>query len=205
MKTSIIKCLGIFAVAGTLLTAGDTEAKVVIKKSTSYYIVSGSTGVAIAKALITKGPKQTSLRHAIASTQWGYDFGKPKFGVRGRKCVIEDIRITVKVKYTIPRWKGSKKASTELRKNWKDFSKLIVAHEDKHGAIAVQGARDLEKEIKRLTGNVSRECKDFGRFAKLRFTNLHKSIVRKQRAFDRRERFALSKIARAQKKLLRSN
>lgn len=179
-------------------------AKVKVKKSTSYYTVSGSSGIQIAKGLSQKGPRRTKLSHAIASTQWGYSFGKPKVSIRGRKCVIDDIDVTLTLKYTIPKWKPSKGASSELKTTWSVFRKLIIAHEDKHGEIAEQGARSIEKAIKSMTANVSKDCKDFGRFAKSKFSRIARSIALKQRAFDRREKFALSKIARAQKKLIKT-
>lgn len=205
MKISFLNYLGVAALAGTLFISNSAHAKVIVKKSTSYYSVKGSTGKEIDKSIARNGPKGNLGVHAIATTQARYDLGKPKFGVRGRKCVIEDIRVTVKIKYTIPRWKAPRGASQEVRKNWNEFSKLVIKHENKHGAIAEKGARDLEKEIKRLTGNVSRECRDFGRFASLKFARLARQISRKHRAFDRRESFALSKVRRVQKRLLKSN
>lgn len=192
------------ALVGLAVVPTYADAKVIVKKSTKYYTVTGKSGVEIAKGLVSKGPRRTKLSHAIASTGWRYEFGKPKQVVRGRKCKISDITITVHLKYTLPKWKPSKGASKELRTNWKEFSKLVTKHEHKHGAIAEQGAKTIEKAIKGLSGNVSKGCKDFGRNAAGKFKRIALSINRKQVAFDRREKFALSKIARVQRKLIRT-
>ena len=198
-------CLTIvIAATSFLFLSGIAEAKVIIKEKTVYYSIKGKDGAALNRHMITKGPRKTKLSHAIAATQTNLKFGKAKVAVRGKNCVVDDVDVFLTLKYTLPKWSGRKTASKALGKAWDDFYKKLVSHEKKHGKIAKDAAYAFEKEIKRLKGNISKKCSDFGRFAEFRFLNISSSLSRRQMLFDRQERFGFSGIARSQKTLFQT-
>ena len=192
------------AVTSTMFLSGIADAKVIVKERTVYYSIKGKDGAALSRHMVSKGPKRTKLNHAIAATQTNLKFGKAKVVVRGKNCVVEDVDVFLTLKYTLPKWSGRKTASKVLGRAWDNFYKKLVDHEKKHGKIAKNAAYAFEKEIKRLKGNVSRKCSDFGRFAEFRFLNIASGLSRRQVLFDRREEFGYSAIARSQKRLFQA-
>ncbi|MFK7901732.1 MAG: DUF922 domain-containing protein [Nitratireductor sp.] len=187
--------------ASLVLSANTASSRVIVKERTAYYKISGKTGKQLNIAMIKRGPRQTKLSHAIASTESKMQIKNISLGVRGRKCVILSADVILNLKYTLPKWQMPKATSSELKAGWQKFYGLLVKHEKRHGAISMDAARSVEKELKRLKGNVTKKCEDFGKNAKRRFARVGRTLAIRQRNFDRREGSGFSAITRSQKKL----
>jgi len=190
--TVIALCLGFTSFA---------NAKVIITERTKFYTVTGKTGPQMFRSITRRGPKTRRDGHAIATTRTEIKFRNLKIGVKGRRCVVENFDLVLKLTYTLPRWRGSRKASPKLRKTWDLFYAKVKKHEDTHGRISREYARKLHDRIRKLTGRVSNGCKNFGK--KTRSLRLaQREFARRHAAFDRREGRASSRIRRLQRAVL---
>lgn len=191
----------------TLLAAvpQTTSAGVKIKSKTSYYSVKGRDGKELNLNMLKEGRKRIPLAHAIAATQYSFDFDKPKVAVKGRKCVIDDVNVVLEIEYIFPRWTDKNRASSEMRRNWDKFYSELKRHEAKHGEIAMKGAKALEREFRKINGNTFIGCKDMGSFAAFRLKNVVRKTRAEQKAFDRREYARSSRISKLQRSLYKSN
>jgi len=206
-KLNSLLCLLTFMIAAfgsSLVLTSQAEARVIVKERIKYYTVSGKNGVALAKSILKRGPKLTKAEHAIATTSIKLDVKNIKPGIRGRKCVIKSVNVHLNLTYKYPRWKNKKGASRNVQKVWAKFLKQVEKHEKTHGKIAKAFARDVDKQFKRLSGRLSRGCKDFGRGAKRKFDSLARAHQRKQANFDRRESRLLSRTTRLQTALVKA-
>ncbi|MEE9314024.1 MAG: DUF922 domain-containing protein [Rhizobiaceae bacterium] len=176
-------------------------AKARIIERTKYYSVSGRTGKQLFKSIVRRGPKLKKTGHAIATTHTKIKITNVKVSIKGRYCVVKaDVKVTLV--YTLPKWRGSKRASKKLRRKWKKFNKLVQKHEATHGRISREYARELDRKINKLSGRVSKGCKDFGRRSKRSIRLIQKNFIKRHFSFDRREGRARSRIRRLQKALL---
>ncbi len=180
------------------------EARVIIKEKTTYYTVSGKNGRAIYASIRRKGPKLGRSRHAIATTRSTVSVRNMKPVIRGRRCKLASVDVHLDLVYRYPRWVGKRSASPAVRKAWNQFIKRAIRHENKHGAIAKSQARKIHRALKSVSGRVSRECKDFGRKARRKFDSINSRAEREHARFDRRESRMLSRTARLQRALYRS-
>lgn len=190
-----------FALAALAIMAMPAHARITIKESYSYFPVGGSDGKSIAESLVQGGREHINLKHAIAATETDIDVGEPELGVRGGRCVIEDVEVTLKIRYILPKWQGSSSASRQTRERWEAFYAELRRHEYNHGTIAKAGAEAFERELLRTSGTAAIGCADFGAFARLRLAAVLKQTERAQQSFDRREYGSGSKITKLRRAL----
>lgn len=183
------------------VASGISLAEVRVKSTTSYYKVSGTDGKQLHENMISEGGKRIPITHAIAATQYDYDYLEPKIGVKNGKCVIENVDVLLNVEYIFPQWTNRKRGSLQLRGHWDNFSRELKRHEEEHGRIALKGAKELEKEFRKIKGNTALGCRDMGRFAAYRLSAIIRKTRAEQKAFDRREYAGSSKISKLQQKL----
>ena len=198
------KGIGTAFFAALCLMLGGTccaSAKVKVSVKTTYYPISGKDGKTLNASMLKGGSTRIRLNHAVAATETELDFGEPDIAVKNGKCVVEDVDVYLKIRYIYPKWKGRGRASPQMRKRWDAFWVELKRHEQNHGEIAKAGAEALEKELKRMKGNVAIGCADFGGFARLRLDAIIRKTAMAQRNFDRREYAASSKISRLQRLL----
>lgn len=186
------------------------SARVIVSERTVYYSVSGSTGKQLAISIQKRGPKLSrssraiSTSHAIATTKTELKVRNIKPVVRGGRCKIASAEVRLKLTYTLPRWRGSRRASKEVRRNWERFVAEVKNHELEHGRISKQFAADIDREIKRASGRVSRKCKNFGDRSVRKFNSLKRRADRRHARFDRREGRRFAKVRRLQRALVNS-
>lgn len=187
------------------ITARPAHAKVVVKEETTFYTVKGNNGRELSRAMLRGGGEQINLRHAIAATATRFDVGEADIAVEGGRCVVKNVTVTLHITYLYPKWAARGRASKQLRNVWDRFYAELQRHERTHGKIAREGARELEKELKRTSGTVLFGCNDFGRFSTLRINALVNSLKRRQLSFDRRENLRTSRITQLQVALIQTN
>lgn len=203
MHNRFLITAGSVAIGVVLAFAEPSIAKADVKVSTqtAYYNIQGTNGKTLNASMLSGGKKRISLSHAVAATETELDFGEPKVVVKGNKCVVEDVDVYLKIKYTYPRWTNKNRASRETRQAWDRFYAELVRHEKNHGTIALAGAKALEKELMKMNGNVAIGCANFGSWATVRLKNVIRKTAIAQRNFDRREYAASSKISKLQRVL----
>src|SRR5882724_6079506 len=75
-----------------------------------YYDIDGSSAGALRNQIRRLGPKDESGKSQDALTVWSIEWG---YGTlqRGDSCVLRDVKVTVNVAVTLPRWKPPATAS----------------------------------------------------------------------------------------------
>jgi len=178
------------------------SARVIINERTKFYNVSGKNGQQLFKAILRRGPKVRNVGHAIASTGTSIRIRNVKTSVNRRECKVASVDVVVDITYTLPRWRGARRASPKLRRDWERFNARVVRHEQTHGRISREYAREVEKQIKSTRGRASRNCKNFGKSQIRSIQRLQRGVARRHARFDRREGRSGARIRRLQRTLL---
>jgi len=119
-------------------SAGAATARPSIVASEQYYDIDGSSARALRKS-------QDAL--TVWSIEWVYGTAQ-----RGDSCVLRDVKVTVNVAVTLPRWKPPAMASRELLKTWQAYFKAVRLHEAGHRTIAERNAREVMAALTPLRG-----------------------------------------------------
>jgi predicted secreted Zn-dependent protease len=116
-----------------------------------YYDIDGSSAGALRNQIRRLGPKDESGKSQDALTVWSIEWG---YGTaqRGDNCVLRDVKVTLDVAVTLPRWKPPATASPELLKTWQAYFKAVRLHEAGHRAIAESNAREVMAALTPLRG-----------------------------------------------------
>lgn len=156
-----------------------------IKKTYSYFNISGLTGADLERELSKHGPMlaDTGIRHPGATKiKLG---GSVDYRSSGGKCRVLDAKVTLETHLTLPRWKDRNRANRETVLVWDTLSSDIKRHEERHAEIARQHARKLEDALEAL--HPERTCK----LMEARVDATSKSIIEAhaadQQRFDRVE------------------
>jgi len=187
-----------------LLAVGMSDAAradVKVQTKTTFYSIKGKDGQTLNASMLRGGGNRIKLNHAVAATESEIEFGEPKVVVKNGRCVVEDVDVYLKIRYIYPKWLDRGRASREMRKRWDAFWLELKRHEENHGAIALAGAKSLERELKKMNGAVAIGCANFGSMAGIRLKNVLRKTAMAQRNFDRREYAASSKISKLQRML----
>ena len=187
------------AIVFAVTTVGSANAGLRIKERTQYYSITGKTGKQLFRSIGRRGPRRG---HAIATTKTSVKIRNIRTKKRGRSCVVTRADVIVTLTYTLPRWRGSTRASRRVRKRWNAFAARVNRHEKKHGQISKNYAKKLYREIRRMKGRVSRNCRDFGKRAERRIVKLQSQAERQHALFDRREDRSSARVRRLQVALI---
>jgi len=177
----------------------------VLKEKVTHYNVSGNNGREIFKAMLDNGPRLGRKDdHALATTEFELDIQEVDGYVENGRCHVTDVIVELMVKYTYPKWRGSRTASKETRNAWKHFSETVVWHEKQHVAIARDLALDYEKIIKKTRFRAKAECSPNEVALRFRFNTANFRNNRKQKLFDRRDARKGARGYEAQLRLLKA-
>lgn len=188
-----------FAMAFTASFAANAGLRV--KERTKYYTVSGKTGKQLFRSITRRGPNRG---HAIATTRTDIAVRNLRTKKRGRHCVVSRADLIVTLTYTLPRWRGAKRASKRVRSRWNAFAARVNRHERVHGQISKKYAKRIYRELRRMKGRVSRNCSDFGNRANKRIAKLQRQAAREHARFDRREASSRARVRRLQVALIKA-
>ena len=116
-----------------------------------YYDIDGSSAGALRDQINRLGPKDESGKSRDALTVWSIEWG---YGTASRPdgCVLRDVKVTLTVAVTLPRWKPPATASAELQKSWQAYLKAVRLHEAGHRTIAERNAREVMAALTPLRG-----------------------------------------------------
>src|ERR1700716_3714212 len=116
-----------------------------------YYDIDGSSAGALRNQIRRLGPKDESGKSQDALTVWNIEWG---YGTaqRGDSCVLRDLKVTLDVAVTLPRWKPPASASAELLKTWQAYLKAVRLQEAGPRLIAERNAREVMAALMPLRG-----------------------------------------------------
>ena len=135
--------------------APDSAARAGLRASISareqYYDIDGSSAGALRNQIRRLGPKDESGKSQDALTVWNLEWG---YGTlqRGDSCVLRDVKVTLDVSVTLPRWKPPATATPGLLKTWQAYLKAVRLHEAGHRTIAERNAREVMAALTPLRG-----------------------------------------------------
>jgi predicted secreted Zn-dependent protease len=124
-----------------------------------YYDIDGSSAGALRNQISRLGPKDESGKSQDALTVWSIEWG---YGTaqRGDSCVLRDVKVTLNVSVTLPRWQPPATATAELRKTWQAYLKAVRLHEAGHRTIAERNAREVMAALTPLRGGTCDKLSD---------------------------------------------
>lgn len=186
------------------ISPGVAAAKVIVTEKTKYYNVKGNNGFELSRQMLKGGRQNISLRHAIAATATNYSLSNADVTLKNGKCVVSNVSVKLEITYLYPKWVSQGGTSSTVRRNWQRFYAELLKHEGTHGAIAKQGARQVEQKIMQVKATPFRGCSDFRRKALTAFKTTTNVIRRRQMAFDRKEGNPKSRISQLQVALIKS-
>src|SRR3989442_1441499 len=116
-----------------------------------YYDIDGSSAGALRNQISRLGPKDESGTSHDALTVWSLEW---TYGTaqRADSCALRDVKVTLNVSVTLPRWKPPPTATAELLKTWQAYLKAVRLHEAGHRTIAERNAREVMAALTALRG-----------------------------------------------------
>ena len=128
-----------------------TAARPSIVATEQYYDIDGSSAGALRDQINRLGPKDESGESKDALTVWSVESAYAA-AQRGDSCVLRDVKVTLEVTVTLPRWKPPATATAQLVRTWQTYLKAVRVHEAGHRAIAERNAREVMAALTTLRG-----------------------------------------------------
>ncbi|HYT05525.1 MAG TPA: DUF922 domain-containing protein [Gemmatimonadales bacterium] len=150
-----------------------------IESRDRYYDITGSSAAQLREAMRQLGPHESGTpRDALTAwhLEWTYRQGR-----RADDCALRDVRVTLDVTVTLPRWEPATGAPARLVESWNSFLEHVKAHEAGHRAIAERYARDLVAALTALRGAT---CADVWDEASRTASRIVEEGRAKNRAYD---------------------
>ncbi|EIM77323.1 hypothetical protein A33O_02513 [Nitratireductor aquibiodomus RA22] len=129
-----------------------------ISRTYSYFSIGGKTLSEIEEQLRSRGPhvQSTGQRHPGATRM---EFKtRITYEEENRRCRIANVRVSVKARVFLPRWRNRRSAGPETALIWDTLSKDIKRHEESHLGIAKRYALSIENGIGNLAPRSSCEA-----------------------------------------------
>src|SRR5579884_874483 len=107
-----------------------------------YYDIAGATAAALRDQIRRFGPADDSGARRDALTVWELEWAYRPAPARDG-CALREVRVTLTLTVTLPRWTPPAAAPADLRAAWRTYLERVRVHEAGHGAIAEAAAREL--------------------------------------------------------------
>jgi predicted secreted Zn-dependent protease len=127
-------------------TSAPAEAATIVRKTVSYFTISGRTAIELDRQLATHGPKVAGMERHPGATQIKFS-GAVTYRNTGSQCFVSKANVVVNIGIILPRWSDRRRAQPNLVFLWDTLSSDIRRHEERHAEIAVNHARTLEKRL----------------------------------------------------------
>lgn len=139
--------------------AGPNALRPAITVREQYYDIDGSSAGALRDQINRLGPKDESGQSRDALTVWNLEWA---YGTaqRGDSCVLRDIKVTLDVGVTLPRWKPPSDATQRLLESWHAYQAHVRLHEAGHRMIAERNARELMTALGAMRGTSCQKLSD---------------------------------------------
>lgn len=130
------------------------EPRLIISEDYTYYDVNGSSASEVRRQMRANGTKWNDGQVYAALTTWdiSYNYG---IASENGSYRVDDIRTTIDIHYTLPRWKPGTTPPENLA--WQSYSEKLLEHEVGHGDLAVEGAAAVNKALAGLGSFASKD------------------------------------------------
>lgn len=139
-------------------------------------------GNSLRQRLLVINDHEGRQRRFTGQTDWHIEW-RPCYEAVQNGCRIGGVVSQVHVTYTLPRWADRASAPPGLRDRWDRYIAGLTAHEKGHGAVAVEVARHIERELVGLHDNESCNAVSLRAAAKVEAVMQRGEDM--QRAYDR--------------------
>ncbi|WP_412070155.1 DUF922 domain-containing protein [Rubrivirga sp. IMCC43871] len=147
--------------------------------STRTYAVTGTTEREVLRSLLDAGPRDGDDIF-FGLTQTELDVRYEPTAISGG-CVIRDTEVDLDIVITLPEWLPATDLALDLQSDWRRFRRALEAHEDRHRAIAVEGA---ERAFDAVAELYRPSCEEADSEARRRLEVLGVEIKAEHRRFD---------------------
>ncbi|HET7296610.1 MAG TPA: DUF922 domain-containing protein [Gemmatimonadales bacterium] len=107
-----------------------------------FYDIDGASAGALRDQIHRLGPKDETGESRDALTVWNLEWTY-RDAPGTDSCATRDVRITLDVTITLPRWKPPATAPASLSETWRTYVEHVRLHEGGHRTIAERNARAL--------------------------------------------------------------
>src|SRR5579884_927583 len=100
-----------------------------------YYDIAGATAAALRDQIRRFGPADDSGARRDALTVWELEWAYRPAPARDG-CALREVRVTLTLTVTLPRWTPPAAAPADLRAAWRTYLERVRVHEAGHAALA---------------------------------------------------------------------
>jgi predicted secreted Zn-dependent protease len=187
MRNPVILKIGLAAIAAAMFAGCTTTSS---RITTTYYIISGSTGEDLDREIATKGPLKG---HALASAAIKFVPVRIDYDESGGTCRFRDAKFRIDANITLPRWREQGfSRNRELRNAWLFLAEYARVHEENHIRIAEEYAAKIAKDLMALPPK--KDCDSLDKAAEKILRKNKRDHDRAQNAFDKSEDKKLSEL-----------
>ncbi len=144
--------------AGPAPAAAPEAVRPTITVREHYYDIDGSSTGALRDQIRRLGPKDGG-ESRDALTVWNLEWTYHE-APSSDACALRDVRVTLDVAITLPRWAAPRGAAPEVVAAWRKYLEHVRLHEAGHRAIAERNARDLTAALVAVRAPSCREAGD---------------------------------------------
>ncbi len=120
-----------------------------------YYPIAGATARALRAEMNRLGPTNEAGRNDGIThwdIQWRHDYDRNAGG-----CTAVNVRVTLAVRMTMPRWTPPANAPRALIVTWQQFVDALRKHEDGHYKLSIEAADEVERVLR--VNRTASDCK----------------------------------------------
>jgi predicted secreted Zn-dependent protease len=171
---------------GARLQLGSSELPPKSTTHYSFYQVKGKSAQEVYNAIMSRGPMVNGVKAYASTSATSSHEGKL---LPGQQCSVIDYRITIDFTILLPRLANEKALKSTTRKRWRSFSAFLKSHEEKHRAIWLECAQELEDQVRALRAD---NCEEIDREAARLWDQVHAQCNLRHDVFDSAEQKRLA-------------
>lgn len=173
--------------AWAVFLTGTVSAKPRTKTKYTYYTISGKSARNLYQQMVSRGPHVSGDRALAATSVTTQQTGELS---GNSSCRVRNYKLSMDFTIRLPKVRNEKSLAPRLRKTWKAFYKFVRRHEQRHRAIWIGCAANIEKQVRKIRAS---SCRKVDRLANSIFKKVSASCERKHDAFDKAEQRRLAR------------